>query len=100
MKKLNLKTPWGHIQQQIDITPGITKITTASHGGFYLSPELNAQIPYTLKQITFGGLGETGWYEQDEDWTIVVRQFPQFFSVDEKVAADKLWLQLHPPGSS
>lgn len=72
----NIKTPWGEAQTVKQIAPGITWYETASHGGFYLSPEKNALVPQELKEATFGQLGLEGWYEEDCDAEVVYTIFP------------------------
>ncbi len=73
------ETPWGQAQSAEDIVPGITKYTTASHGGYFLNKEANAKVPPELRWSTFKMQGLKGWYEQDCDWAIVVYTFQQHF---------------------
>jgi hypothetical protein len=61
------------------IAEGIHFYSTAGHGGYKLSPELNKQVPLKVRQSTWGGLGMQGWYEEDCDALIVVVTFPQHF---------------------
>lgn len=56
-------TPWGKPQTVEIIAPGIVEYTTASHGGIWLSPERNAQVPMRLKKRSFLGNGLRGWYD-------------------------------------
>jgi hypothetical protein len=70
-------TPWGAAQQTKQVAHGITRIDTASHGGYHLSAERLATMPEQLRRIEpFAG---TGWYEEDCDWSIVALAFPQHF---------------------
>ncbi len=73
------ETPWGQAQSAEDIAPGITKYTTASHGGYFLNKEANAKVPPELQWSTFNMQGLKGWYEEDCDWAIVVYTFQQHF---------------------
>lgn len=83
MKKLTksktVKTPWGIAQTVQTVAPGIKRYTTATHGGFFVSPKKNSQILSELKDQTFGKLGLQGWYEEDIDWAVVAITFPRYF---------------------
>lgn len=72
-------TPWGKPQTTEILADGIVEFTTASHGGIWLRPERNAQVPMQLKQSSFCQNGLRGWYEEDCDAEIVRQVFPQFF---------------------
>jgi hypothetical protein len=78
-------TPWGHPQTTKEIAPGIVHYTTASHGGFYLSPERVAAMPKALRE--FKPFAGANWYEEDCDWAVVATAFPQFFKPEEVKAA-------------
>lgn len=69
-------TPWGEVEDFDFMAPGIVRIYTASHGGIWLSPERNAQVPMHLKHETFLKNGLQGWYEEDFDVEIVAKVFP------------------------
>ena len=83
-------TPWGKPQTVKIIAPGIVEFTTASHGGIWLSPERNAQVPLSLKKRSFMGNGTRGWYEEDQDAAIVMGVFPEFFTGTEDDSDDGL----------
>ena len=72
-------TPWGKVQTAEDVAPGITLISTASHGGYRLNSVANGKVELALKKATCGGLGLKGWYEEDCDWAIVVYTFKEHF---------------------
>lgn len=74
-------TPWGPAQTVETIGPGIAFVTTASHGGIYLSPERFAAMPEKYRKTFAGG----PWYEEDCDWFKVAITFPEYFS-EENVA--------------
>lgn len=59
-------TPWGPSQQMDTYAPGIISVSTASHGGIYLSKERAAKIPANVKPWT----GDRQWWEEDCDWCI------------------------------
>ena len=72
-------TPWGALQATKEIASGIILCRTASHGGFWLSPERNEKISKEQKLETFSQNGISGWYEEDCDAEIVRKSFPEFF---------------------
>lgn len=73
------KTPWGNVLSVERISDGIMFYSTASHGGYYLSPSQNSNVPMVLKESTFLQQGLLGWYEEDCDWAIVVFCFKNHF---------------------
>lgn len=73
-------TPWGAADHSEQIAPGIHWHSTPSHGGFYLSPDKNKLVPLNVRRATFNGQGLRGWYEEDCDWSVVVRFFPEHFT--------------------
>lgn len=78
------ETPWGPIQTRKEYGEGITFVSTASHGGFYVAPDLNKLIPEERRLATWnGGQGMRGWYEEDCDSCIVVLAFPDRFPAEE-----------------
>ncbi len=80
-----MHTPWGESQQTDTIAPGITRVSTASHGGFIISAERRAAMPDTLREFsTFAG-GNA--YEEDCDAAIVIAAFPQHFSAAQVASA-------------
>lgn len=64
-------TPWGISQDRTPVAPGIEFHSTASHGGYALSPERQAELPEWAPKRT--------WYEEDCEWAFVAIAFPQFF---------------------
>jgi hypothetical protein len=84
-------TPWGKVQTAEDVAPGITRISTASHGGYRLNSVANAKVDPVLKKLTCGGLGLKGWYEEDCDWAIVVYTFKEHFDpIEYELAVESL----------
>jgi hypothetical protein len=69
-------SPWGRPDSQREIAPGITHVTTGSHGGILVSPEQFASMPSCcqLRHSTEGA-----WYEEDCDLNLVILAFPQHF---------------------
>jgi hypothetical protein len=85
----SVETPWGPSQTIREIAPGITLYTTASHGGYYLSPERVAVMPKPLRDFKpfTSGPGPGKWYEEDCDWAVIAVAFPQFFPADASTTA-------------
>lgn len=51
-------TPWGPALREVEVQPGVTWLVTGRHGGYHLTPEVNARIP---QQVRRAG----GYYERD-----------------------------------
>lgn len=84
------ETPWGPPQEVKKIAEGLFWIDTASHGGYWLSPELNKKVPLRDRRRTFCQLGMKGWYEEDEDSDLIHyhfrdRLFPEEAAQEESV---------------
>lgn len=62
-------SPWGTIQTAETVIPGMVLVTTASHGGAWLSPELEAEIPAKYRDIGHR-YAPAPWYEEDCDIVI------------------------------
>jgi hypothetical protein len=76
---ISVETPWGPSYSR-EIAPGIVRHDTASHGGYYVSPERVASMPKPLRE--FRPFAGPNWYEEDCDWAIVALAFPEFFAGD------------------
>jgi hypothetical protein len=68
-----MTTPWGAVQKQTEIAPGIVEYRTATHGGIWLSPERQEKLGYSKNW-----LNEPAWWEEDIDWAV-----PYLFFADE-----------------
>src|ERR1035438_5453954 len=66
---VSTSTPWGPSQQSKSYGPGIVSYSCAGHGGFHVSPTLNAAMPDYLRY-------PEGWYEEDCAWALVALAFP------------------------
>ncbi|GAA1938195.1 hypothetical protein GCM10009689_18570 [Brevibacterium antiquum] len=77
------QSPWGKIQHADQIATGIASVSTASHGGMKLSPERNLKIPREFRQA------RERWYEEDAEWAVVAKTFPDDFSDRQVEIADK-----------
>ena len=58
-------SPWGAVQHETVIAPGITSCSTAGHGGFHLDQEHRQRIKWAKNW-----LGTSEWWEEDCDWAI------------------------------
>lgn len=79
--RMSANTPWGGAQNATVYAEGIVEYSTASHGGFHLSPERNAAVHPTLRS-------EGGWYEEDCGWAAVAITFPDLFTAFERRCAE------------
>jgi hypothetical protein len=78
-------SPWGAIQDAHQELPGIWWVSTASHGGFIVSPERRSAMPTVMREFqTFAG-GNS--YEEDGDWAIVILAYAAEFRVEQIQAA-------------
>ena len=74
-------TPWGPAQHATTSAPGIVFYSTASHGGYHLSPERQRALLAKFNDFTpFAG---APWYEEDQDCAVVVLAFPDLFEADK-----------------
>jgi hypothetical protein len=63
-------TPWGTSQISETYARGIMYYSTASHGGYHLSPTRNMVVPEYMRKAD-------GWYEHDCEWAIAATIFPE-----------------------
>ena len=77
-------TPWGNSQSIREIAPGIIRVSTESHGGYHVTPELLARMPEEHRATAYS---TGGWFEEDVDWSLVAINFPDAFHPDEVKAA-------------
>jgi len=84
-------SPWGEVQhaEQYNADATIVSVSTASHGGIWVAPELNANIHYTIRN-------NDGWYEEDCEWSIVALTFPQIFTGFERDIAEGALRDYYP----
>ena len=82
-------SPWGQVQKQTHYADGIDFVSTASHGGFILSPERVEQVKAKFPGFTPWG-GADGAYEEDCDAVIVISTFPEFFRDDQREVAARM----------
>ena len=92
-------SPWGRIDWQKEIAPGIISVSTPSHGGYWLSPDRIDAMPANLKK-TDSRYCPVNWYEEDCEWSRVALAFPECFT-EEKLENAKFCFirQNRPPAS-
>ncbi len=73
-------TPWGPIQRKTREAFGIWSVTTAGHGGIWLSPEKNASVPSYMRD-------DDGWYEEDTAWAAAMLVHAEAFAPARCVVA-------------
>jgi hypothetical protein len=98
MTNIPMNTPWGIAQTQDKVAEGIIFVTTASHGGFCISPEVHAKMPKAY-QSTFAhapNRDKNFWYEEDCDYAKVILSFPDMFMAKEVEVAKKMIEQYFP----
>ena len=60
-------SPWGHVQTIEPLGPHAVIVTTASHGGLYVSLTALARMPEAIQRTAYSG---DGWFEEDCDWAL------------------------------
>ena len=82
-------TPWGLSQGATHYGEGVVFHSTASHGGFHLSEERNAEVDHRLRR-------HKGWYEEDAEWATVAMTFPDLFTSLERRSANQTFKDSWP----
>lgn len=94
-------TPWGtpiSVEWMTDATGkkiAVAFVNTASHGGYYVAPELLSRVPEAWRNITWNGNGKRGFFEEDCDWSLVALAFPELFIPQELAIARRIAEQCH-----
>lgn len=88
-----MNSPWGAIQTMTEVAPGILQVTTPSHGGFYVTPALVAQMPEHMRETPYS---TGGWFEEDCDWSLVAICFPDAFAPEMVQAAKRIIGHIYP----
>ncbi len=78
-------SPWGKVQTQKELAPGIIAVTTASHGGIWVAPDKLEKMPIKATGYSYGG-----WFEEDCDWALVALAFPEAFDAESVAIAEKM----------
>lgn len=77
---INGHSPWGYIEHMTTIADGIVRVSTASHGGIWLSPARRAQLaeqsPHLLRAVeNYSWVQKPAWWEEDCEATIPLLAF-------------------------
>jgi hypothetical protein len=86
-------TPWGVHDYRKQVCLGLWFVSTPSHGGYYVEPQLLPRIPEVFRKATFTRL--EAWYEEDVDWAIVAKFIPEAFPPQAQEAADLILRKAH-----
>jgi hypothetical protein len=89
-----LETPWGRATTRERVAPGLWAVSTPSHGGYYVEPAALERIPEAFRAATFAR--SPHWYEEDCDWAIVARYFPEAFPAEAQAHAESVLRHCHP----
>lgn len=80
-------SPWGVVEQCRRIADGIFEVSTASHGGFVVSPTRLKQMPEKYRKLAFRpSMGP--YFEEDCAWCAVVLTWPSIFNAADVQAAE------------
>lgn len=77
-------SPWGPIQHVKERAPDLVRVSTSSHGGYWLSPERWAELHATLPGIVTWGNSGPQWLEEDSDWALAVLVWPALFEPEDR----------------
>lgn len=80
-------SPWGIVQDEEVIADGIIYVSTASHGGIWVSRELLPRIQKEMRDYAAYWSGSSQWFEEDCAAQCVVVSFPEYFPADQVEAA-------------
>lgn len=76
-----MRTPWGISQHETKIADGIVVVSTASHGGIFVSDARLARIPENHQKYAQQWSGSRNWFEEDCAAACVVVAYPEFFTL-------------------
>ena len=76
-------SPWGIVQDEETIADGIVLVTTASHGGIWVSPELLGRVQKAMRDYAAYWSGSSSWFEEDCAAQCVVVSFPEYFPAEQ-----------------
>lgn len=78
-------SPWGTIEEARVIAPGLVSVSTAGHGGYWISAQREERIPAAARSPF---LRQAGWYEEDVDAAVPAYLWPEAFRADAAGQAD------------
>ena len=80
-------SPWGRVDCATHVADGIWSVSTASHGGYHLSPSRMREFRQKFPAFTTWAGGP--WFEEDCDWAAVCLAFPEYFPADARIQATR-----------
>ena len=80
-------SPWGIVEGEEVIAEGIIYVSTASHGGIWVSRELLPRIQKEMRDYAKYWSGSSQWFEEDCAAQCVVVSFPEFFKPEQVASA-------------
>ena len=83
---MQCSTPWGKPQNVYEIVPGIYGVSTARHGGLWISDEWKRKLPKEYQPYT----RNRRWAEEDCDWAIVLQYFGLLSLISEPLEVEIL----------
>jgi hypothetical protein len=79
MTTQKIRTPWGASDSVVELANGIRRVSTPSHGGYWVPAKLLPQIPAAYRAYASKWSGSEQWYEEDCAWACVAVTFPDVF---------------------
>ena len=76
-------SPWGIVQDEEIIAEGIVYVSTPSHGGIWVSPELLGRVQEAMRDYAAYWSGSSCWFEEDCAAQCVVVSFPEHFPAEQ-----------------
>ena len=89
-------SPWGQADRVTVVAEGIVFVSTPSHGGFWVRPDLLERIPTAHRAYAAKWSLSEQWYEEDCCALAVIAAFPEHFPQDNaEECAERLdyWMQ-------
>lgn len=80
-------SPWGAVQDSEVIADGIVYVSTASHGGIWVSADRLPRIQKVFQDYAEYWSGSCQWFEEDCAAQCVVVSFPEYFGPDQVESA-------------
>ena len=79
-------SPWGKVQECDTLCPGVYLVSTASHGGTMVAPEMISVLSPAARKC---GMRQNGWlcFEEDSEESIVLRELldKKLWEIPERV---------------
>lgn len=83
------RTPWGVADAVEVLANGIKRVSTPSHGGYWVPAKLLPQLPADYRAYARKWSGSEQWYEEDCAWACVAVTFPKYFDPDVVTEAQR-----------